>query len=103
MASKFLIVISLLIALICLPIGLSKNTSYAHGHDRGHKQHGCLYCEHYVCKGDCGKCVECLAMEKAEKCGNCGHVDCPSDCDKCVDCLNERIRKLEKKLQKQKD
>jgi hypothetical protein len=41
-------------------------------------------------------------MEKAEKCENCGHVDCPSNCDKCVDCLNERIKELEKELQKQK-
>jgi hypothetical protein len=108
MASKFLIVISLLIALICLPIGLSNNTSYAHGHGRGHKQHGCPQCEHYICEGDCSKCDECLARQRAakeaaEKCENCGHVDCPSDCDKCADCLNERIKKLEKELQKQKD
>jgi len=97
----FVISILLAIAFISVPIGLSTNTVLAHGH--GHKQHGCRDCGHYVCRGDCGECEECLAREKVSKCKKCGHVDCPGNCNKCPDCLNERIEKLEKELQKEKD
>ncbi len=98
--------ILLVIAFLSGPIGMSRSTVLAHGH--GHKQHGCRDCGHYVCKGNCGKCEECLARQRvvkeaAEKCEKCGHVDCPGDCDKCVDCLNERIKKMEKELEKKKD
>ena len=81
MFNKYVLTISalLVITFASVPLGLSRSTVLAHGH--GHKHHSCRDCEHYVCKGDCGKCVECLAMEKAEKCENCGHVDCPSNCD----------------------
>ncbi len=100
MFKKFVIALGILlvIAFASEPISLSTNKVLAHSH--GYKQHGCRDCGHYVCKGDCEKCEECLARETAEKCG---HVDCPSNCDKCVDCLNERIRKLEKELQKEKE
>ncbi len=81
--------------------------THGHGH-HGCRYDGCGHCRHYVCLGDCGKCEECLARQRAakeaaEKCEKCGHVDCPDDCDKCVDCLNERIKKLEKELEKEKD
>lgn len=105
MFKRFFIVLGILLVSLFVfasgPIGLSTNMVLAHGH--GHKQHGCRDCGHYVCKGDCEKCEECLAREKAEKCEKCGHVDCPDDCNKCVDCLNERIKKLEKELQKEKE
>lgn len=74
---------------------------FAHGH--GHR--GCGDCGHYVCPGDCGKCEECIARRKAakeaaKKCEKCGHDECPGNCNRCVDCLQERIKKLEKELEK---
>ncbi|MDR4499366.1 MAG: hypothetical protein MRK02_15835 [Candidatus Scalindua sp.] len=109
MFKKSCIVIALLLAIAFAgkPIGMSTDTVLAHGH----KQYGCKHCRdcgHYVCPGDCGKCEECLARQRAvkeaaEKCAKCGHLDCSDNCDYCVDCLNERIKKLEKELEKGKD
>ncbi|MDR4503418.1 MAG: hypothetical protein MRK01_01325 [Candidatus Scalindua sp.] len=111
MVKKHILTMSILliIAFVSVPIGLSRETVLAHGHGHsGCRYDGCRECGHYACPGDCGKCEECLARQKAakeaaEKCEKCGHVDCHGDCDKCVDCLNERIKKLEKELQKKKD
>ena len=101
MFKKSCITLALLLAIAFAgqPVGISNGTASAHEH--GHKHHVCRYCEHYVCPGDCGKCEECLAKQRAakqasEKCEKCGHVDCPGNCDKCVDCLNHRIKELEK-------
>ncbi len=105
----FAISILLVIAFLSGPLGMSGSTVLAHGHRHsGCRYDGCRDCGHYACPGDCGKCEECLARQRvvkeaAEKCEKCGHVDCPGDCDKGVDCLNERIKKMEKELEKKKD
>ncbi len=78
MFKKYLLTISILLVIVFLsgPLGISRNTVSAHGHRHGHS--GCRF----------------------DSCGNCGHYVCPGDCNKCVDCLNERIRALESQLEK---
>ncbi|HHT9120688.1 MAG TPA: hypothetical protein ACFYD3_09160 [Candidatus Hypogeohydataceae bacterium YC41] len=98
MYKKFLVAVGIFVALTLA--GMPSLTTYrllAHEHEHNH---GCCdHCGHYVCPGDCGKCEECLAKQRAQKaakCEKCGHEECPGNCKKCVECLTERIEKLEK-------
>ncbi|MFO0794354.1 MAG: hypothetical protein U0586_09855 [Candidatus Brocadiaceae bacterium] len=105
MCKKFIITLGILLAVAFAggTVDMSYRTVFAHEHERGH--HGCDHCGHYVCPGDCGKCDECIARRKAakeaaKKCEKCGHEECSGNCNRCVDCLQERIKKLEKELEK---
>lgn len=105
MCRKFIIPLGILLAMAFtggIIGGLSHTMVFAHEHGR---HHGCDHCGHYVCPGDCGKCQECIARRKAEKeaakkCEKCGHEECSGNCNRCVDCLQERVKKLEKELEK---
>jgi hypothetical protein len=106
MCKKFLVTLGILMALIVGGGFINPFTDnlWAHGHGR----HGCCgYCDHYVCPGDCRRCEECLAKQRALKeavvrCEKCGHEECSGNCKRCVDCLTERIERLEREREGKK-
>lgn len=98
MYKKFIVAIGILIALTLGggTVGPLTGKVLAHGHG---PHHCCGDCGHFLCPGDCRKCEECLARQraaKAAKCEKCGHEECPGNCKRCVDCLAEKIEKLER-------
>jgi hypothetical protein len=109
MFKKFIVAMSILAALTLAGGTLGSLTPRVLAHGHGHDC--CGHCGHFVCPGECGRCEECLARQRAErerargvvaKCEKCGHEECTGNCKRCVECLAEKLEKLEKERKGEK-